>query len=89
MIARSLTEALADAAHAAEPSDWERDRVAWNLPRAPQRAITREPSGDRLGWEEFMASHFPKSRRHNLEAIVAYGAYRSVHRSARESAATG
>ena len=92
MIARSLSETLAEATHAAvdpEPSDWERDRVAWNLPSAPQRAIAREPHRDRLGWDEFVAAHYPRSRRHNLEAIVAYGAYRSMDRPATESAATG
>ena len=90
MIARFLSETLAEAAHAAvEPSDWERDQVAWNLPRAPQGAITREPHRHQLGWDEFVAAHFPRSRRHNLEAIVAYGAYRSLDRPATESAATG
>ena len=85
-----LSETLTEAARAAvEPSDWERDRVAWNLPRAPRRATTREPYRDQLGWEEFVAAHFPRSRRHNLEAIVAYGAYRSKDRPATESAATG
>ena len=91
MIARSLSETLTEAAHAAvEPSDWERDQLAWNLPIAPRGgAITRELYRDQLGWEEFVATHFPKSRRHNLEAIVAYGAYRSRDRPATESAATG
>jgi hypothetical protein len=90
VIARSLSETLAEAAHAAvEPSDWERDRVAWNLPRAPQGATAREPHRVRLGWEEFVAAHFPRSRRHNLEAIVAYGAYRSLDRPATEAAAIG
>ena len=89
MIAQSLSETLAEAAVAVEPSDRERDRVAWNLPRAPQGVITREPRRDQLGWEEFVAAHFPRSRRHNLEAIVAYGAYRSMDRPATESAATG
>jgi hypothetical protein len=89
MIARSLSETLAEAPPAAvEPSDWERDQVAWNLPRAPRAAITREPYRDQLEWEEFVAAHFPNSRRHNLEAIVAYGAYRS-DRPGTESAATG
>jgi hypothetical protein len=32
------------------------------------------PSG--LDWEAFSASYFPGSRRHDLHAIVAYGAYR-------------
>lgn len=89
MIARSLSETHAAAEYAAvEPSDWERDQVAWNLPRAPQGAITREPYPDQLEWEEFVAAHFPESRRHNLEAIVAYGAYRSMDRPATESAVT-
>ena len=90
MIARFLSETLAEAAHAAvEPSDWERDRVAWNLPRAPRAAIASASHRDRLGWEEFVAANFPGSRRHNLEAIVAYGAYRSMDRPTTESAATG
>jgi hypothetical protein len=90
MIARSLSETLAEAEHAGmEPSDWQRDQVAWNLPRAPHGAITREPYRDQLGWDEFVAAHFPESRRHNLEAIVAYGAYRSMDRPAAGSATTG
>jgi hypothetical protein len=32
------------------------------------------PSG--LDWQAFSAAYFPGSRRHNLKAIVAYGAYR-------------
>ena len=32
------------------------------------------PSG--LDWKAFSAAYFPGSRRHNLRAIVAYGAYR-------------
>jgi hypothetical protein len=32
------------------------------------------PSG--LDWEAFSAMYFPGSRRHDLHAIVAYGAYR-------------
>lgn len=29
-----------------------------------------------LDWEAFSAAYFPGSRRHDLHAIVAYGAYR-------------
>jgi hypothetical protein len=29
-----------------------------------------------LDWQAFCAAHFPGGRRHNLEAVVAYGAYR-------------
>jgi hypothetical protein len=32
------------------------------------------PAG--LDWQAFSAAYFPGSRRHNLEAIVAYGAYK-------------
>jgi len=32
------------------------------------------PAG--LDWEAFSAAYFPGSRRHDLKAIVAYGAYR-------------
>jgi hypothetical protein len=32
------------------------------------------PAG--LDWQAFSATYFPGSRRHNLKAIVAYGAYR-------------
>jgi hypothetical protein len=45
---------------------------------AVDRSITEpqrnEPSG--LDWEAFSAAYFPGSRRHDLHAIVAYGAYR-------------
>ena len=32
--------------------------------------------GEDLDWERFSAAYFPGSRRHNLKAIAAYGAYR-------------
>ena len=34
------------------------------------------PTGEDLDWELFSAAYFPGSRRHNLKAIAAYGAYR-------------
>jgi hypothetical protein len=34
------------------------------------------PAGLGLDWQAFSATYFPGSRRHNLKAIVAYGAYR-------------
>ena len=45
------------------------------------------PSG--LDWRAFSAACFPGSRRHHLEAIVAYGVYRrsSAARQPRASAA--
>ena len=42
-----------------------------------------------LDWEAFSASYFPGSRRHDLQAIVAYGAYRhSLVTGARQSRRT-
>jgi hypothetical protein len=35
-----------------------------------------------LDWQEFSAEYFPASRRHDLQAVIAYGAYkrsRAVH----------
>lgn len=33
---------------------------------------------DGLDWQRFRAAYFPESRRHNLNAIVAYGAYKRL-----------
>ena len=42
-MARSLTETLTEAARAAvDVSEWERDREAWNLPRAQAGALPDE-----------------------------------------------
>jgi hypothetical protein len=30
----------------------------------------------RIDWQQFLAAYFPRSGRHDLEAIVAYGAYK-------------
>lgn len=35
------------------------------------------PAG--LDWSAFTAAYFPGIRRHDLEAVVAYGAYRRYH----------
>ena len=35
------------------------------------------PAG--LDWPTFTAAYFPGQRRHDLEAVVAYGAYRRFH----------
>jgi hypothetical protein len=45
------------------------ERVAAAVAR-PENA----PAG--LDWQAFSAAYFPGSRRHNLKAIVAYGAYK-------------
>lgn len=40
MVARSRPEAFTEAARpAGKAGDWERDREAWNLPRAPRGTI--------------------------------------------------
>jgi hypothetical protein len=73
---QSLTEAHAERAEAAvEAHDWERDQTAWNLPRAAVDVMSHEARG-RLDWDGFLAANFPRSRRHDLKAIVAYGAYK-------------
>jgi hypothetical protein len=41
---------------------------------------------DGLSWEGFSAKYFPESRRHNLKAIVAYGAYKRGSPQGRENA---
>lgn len=33
-------------------------------------------SKEGLDWVSFSARHFPETRRHNLEAVAAYGAYK-------------
>jgi hypothetical protein len=74
---QSLTEPRADAAQAALRADRELDRVAWNLPPDPGIA---SHGAYRVGldWAGFRDLYYPASRRHNLEAIVAYGAYKST-----------
>jgi hypothetical protein len=50
---------------------------------AAQPAISnliRAPGG--LDWQAFSAVYFPERRRHDLEALVAYGAYRRSHSGA-------
>jgi hypothetical protein len=34
---------------------------------------------DGLDWQSFSAAYFPLRRRHDLEALTAYGAYRRSH----------
>jgi hypothetical protein len=38
---------------------------------------------NQLDWQRFRTAHFPGSRRHDLEAIAAYGAYRRLPTGAR------
>ena len=74
---QSLTEPLTDAAQAALKADHlERDREAWNLPRAPVEAVSPGVHRDGLDWDGFRDLYYPDSRRHDFKAIVAYGAYK-------------
>ena len=81
---QSPTETLTEAAQAAVTADHqERDREAWNLPRPPWAYRAR------LDWDGFRDLYYPDSRRHNLEAIVAYGSYkRSPHAGSPANEAT-
>ena len=75
---QSLTEPLTDAAQAAVKADHlERDREAWNLPRAPVEAVSPGVHRDGLDWDGFRDLYYPDSRRHDFKAIVAYGAYKT------------
>jgi hypothetical protein len=60
-----------------------RSRESWNLPRTS--AKTAHPDG--LDWDHFRDLYYPGSRRHNFEAIVAYGDYRRTSRRQSGSAA--
>lgn len=60
--------------------DLERDREAWNLPRARAGTVSHLPYRAGLDWDGFRDLYFPGSRRHDLKAIVAYGGYRSSQR---------
>ena len=71
LVAESPTEA---AQVALRDDHRERDRVAWNLPR-PSVDVSRA-YGDGLDWDGFRDLYYPDSRRHDLEAIVSYGAYK-------------
>jgi hypothetical protein len=74
---QSLTESRTDVAQATSEVDHlERDREAWNLPRAPVDTVSDGADQDELDWDGFRDLHFPGSRRHSLGAIVAYGAYK-------------
>jgi hypothetical protein len=37
-----------------------------------------QPNEGLLEWEAFTARYFPSSRRHDLDALAAYGAYRTA-----------
>jgi hypothetical protein len=76
---QSLTETLTEAAQAAAKAEHlERDRETWNLPRARGETASRATHRNGLDWNGFRDLYYPDSRRHDLAAIVAYGAYREA-----------
>ena len=82
MVAESLAVRPDEAATqwALDLKHQERNREAWNLPRAVRtRASGTHAVG--LNWAEFRERYYPGSRRHNFGAIIAYGDYRSTLRS--------
>ena len=74
---KTLTERPTEAASqaAVKAGHQERDRKAWNLPRASVR--TAQQAHDRAGldWDSFRDLYYPSTHRHDFEAIVAYGNY--------------
>jgi hypothetical protein len=77
-LAQSRTKAPTEAAQRTLTAEHqERDRKAWNLPRASVEAVSHRAYREELDWEDFRGLYYPNSRRHDLTAIVAYGAYKS------------
>ena len=70
--------------------DWRRARQARQPParrrgepgHAPAAHHGKAPAapaggiGEKLAWDAFAARYFPERRRHDLEAVAAYGAYK-------------
>jgi hypothetical protein len=75
---KSLTERRTEAASsAAVTADHaERDRKAWNLPRASVQIAPGRRHRDGLDWDDYRDLYYPSTRRHDFEAIVAYGDYK-------------
>jgi hypothetical protein len=73
-LAERPTEAAVQGAPRADLQ--ERNREAWNLPRTPGEGVSHGPYRDALDWDGFRDLYYPDSRRHNLAAIVAYGAHK-------------
>jgi hypothetical protein len=50
--------------------------IAASAPEVPAAEV-----GEKLDWDAFSARYFPERRRHDLDAVAAYGAYRHGHDS--------
>jgi hypothetical protein len=78
-----MTELLTEgpAEHAAG-SAWQRDQLAWNLPRVREDDASAPSTPDpELDWIAFSDAYYPESRRHDLPAIAAYAAYKRARRN--------
>jgi hypothetical protein len=64
------------------PVESERRRATVSEPTRPAAdqltsiVTTRSHAAAGLDWQAFSAAYFPERRRHDLEALAAYGAYR-------------
>jgi hypothetical protein len=83
---QSLTERPSEAPPqaAASAEHRERNRKAWNLPRAVT-TVTYGTQRDGLDWDDFRDLNYPNSHRHDFEAIVAYGVYKRSPRAGTQS----
>jgi len=45
----------------------------------PRTRSSKPEIGGELGWQAFIARYFPNTRRHDLEPLTAYGAYKRAH----------
>jgi hypothetical protein len=71
-IARRRFRAISNAWRARNAADWDRRASAGAHVNATDHSTTVED----LDWQQFRVAYFPGSGRHDLEAIVAYGAYK-------------
>lgn len=72
-MAQSVT---AYARPAVTADDQRRDDEAWNVPRRSSERAGQASVRAGLDWVEFVDAYFPGSRRHDLAAVAAYGAYK-------------
>ena len=54
------------------------------VPLDQERLHADEAALHGLDWQGFLARHFPGRRRHDLEALIAYGAYKSSNVAGRQ-----